>query len=129
MVAAYSIAKLTNGEVLREVMSAYQINQVHEQVERQERTLSDAQAFPEMCKRRSGVAHYKQLPHSESLDSIFARDDQRERRLPIRRPTPIARPERRARSASSMMDDYAGLVMPRSSTPKPEKSQTPARSR
>jgi recombination protein RecT len=108
IVGGYSIAKLTSGETVREVMSAFQINQVKAKSKALKGPWSDAQSFPEMCKKTVARRHYKQLPHSESLDAIFARDDQ-ENGFADPEATPIAPAPRRAISSQVAMDQYAGL--------------------
>jgi recombination protein RecT len=75
VVGAYSIAKLESGEIVREVMSAFKIAQVQAKSKAGNGPWKDAAFFPEMCKKVVARRHYKQLPHSESMDAMIARDD------------------------------------------------------
>lgn len=109
IVGAYSRAKLANGEVVREVMSAYQIMQVKAKSKAGNGPWQDAAFFPEMCKKVVARRHYKQLPHSESMDAMIARDDAEHGLLDRDDTPPIARVERRQLSPQSVMDQYAGI--------------------
>lgn len=108
IVGAYSRAKLANGEVVREVMSAYQIMQVKAKSKAGNGPWQDQAFFPEMCKKVVARRHYKQLPHSESMDAMIARDDAEHGLLDRDDTPPIARVERRAISSRDVMDQYAG---------------------
>lgn len=108
IVGAYSRAKLANGEVVREVMSAFQIMQVKAKSKAGNGAWQDAGSFPEMCKKVVARRHYKQLPHSESMDAMIARDDAEHGLLDRDDTPPIARVERRQLSPRSVMDQYAG---------------------
>lgn len=108
IVGAYSRAKLANGEVVREVMSAYQIMQVKAKSKAGNGPWQDQAFFPEMCKKVVARRHYKQLPHSESMDAMIARDDEEHGLLDTADTPPIARPERRRLSPMATMDAYAG---------------------
>jgi recombination protein RecT len=109
VVGAYSIAKLVTGETVREVMSAFQIKQVQEKSKAGNGPWKDTAFFPEMCKKVVGRRHYKQLPHSESMDAMISRDD-RDHGL-IDETTPaIAAPSTRRLAPREAFDTYAGAV-------------------
>lgn len=109
VVGAYSVAKLANDETVLEVMSAFQINQVRSKSKAANGPWSVKEFFPEMCKKVVARRHYKQLPHSESMDAMIAREDQ-ENGFADPEATPIARPERRQLSSRAVMDQYAGAT-------------------
>jgi recombination protein RecT len=110
VVGAYSIAKLESGETVREVMSAFQIKQVQDKSKAGSGPWKDAAFFPEMCKKVVARRHYKQLPHSESMDAMIARDDA-DHGLLDPEATPIARPAQTRRIASrEAFDAYAGAT-------------------
>lgn len=110
IVGAYSRAKLANGEVVREVMSAFQIMQVKAKSKAGNGPWQDAAFLPEMCKKVVARRHYKQLPHSESMDAMIERDDEAHGLLDREDTPPIARVERRQLSPRDVMDQYAGAV-------------------
>jgi len=107
VVGAYSRAKMINGEVVREVMSAFQLAQIAGKSKAGSGPWKDPAFFAEMCKKTVARRHYKQLPHSESMDAMISRDDQ-ENGFADPEATPIARTERRQLSSRAVMDTYAG---------------------
>lgn len=76
IVAAYSIARLKDGTVSREVMTLRDIEKIKAKSKAKNGPWSDATFFPEMCKKTVARRHYKQLPHSSDLDAMIERDDQ-----------------------------------------------------
>jgi recombination protein RecT len=109
VVGAYSIAKLSTGETVREVMSAFKIKQVADKSKASNGPWKDAAFFPEMCKKVVARRHYKQLPHSESMDAMIARDDREHGLIDPNDTPPIAPPARtRQLSQRDAFDAYAG---------------------
>jgi recombination protein RecT len=104
---AYSIAKLTNGETVREVMSAYKIMQIKSISKAQHGPWSVEAFAPEMARKVVARRHYKQLPHHESMDAMIARDDQEHGLLDPNDTPAIAQPQRRLQSRQQF-DTYAG---------------------
>lgn len=108
IVGAYSIAKLLSGETVREVMSAFEINQIAAKSKASTGPWKDAAFVGEMSRKVVARRHYKQLPHTESMDAMIAREDA-DHGLADPEATPIARPARRLASREAF-DAYAGAV-------------------
>ena len=74
---AYSIAKLKDGSVSREVMNAEQIEDVRKRASRASKgPWADPVYYPEMARKTVARLHSKQLPMSTDLDRILRRDDE-----------------------------------------------------
>lgn len=111
IVGAYSIAKLLSGETVREVMSAFEINQIAAKSKASTGPWKDAAFVGEMSKKVVARRHYKQLPHTESMDAMIAREDA-DHGLADPEATPIARPTQTRRIASrDAFDAYAGATV------------------
>ncbi|WP_316176529.1 MULTISPECIES: recombinase RecT [unclassified Bradyrhizobium] len=114
IVGAYSIAKLSSGETVREVMGAYDIMRVASKSKAGNGPWKDPDFVPEMARKVVARRHYKQLPHTRELSDMIARDDAR---FGIdvdddRRPAVIegqAQPAPRL-SAGQAFDTYAGTT-------------------
>src|SRR5262249_11271046 len=76
IIAAYSIARLKDGTVSREVMTIRDIEKIKAKSKAKNGPWGDPTFYPEMCKKTVARRHYKQLPHSSDLDDMIRRDDE-----------------------------------------------------
>ena len=73
---AYSIAKLKDGTISREVMNIAEIEEIRKRYSRARRgPWSDPVAYPEMVRKTVLRNHSKSLPMSTDLDTVIRRDD------------------------------------------------------
>lgn len=75
VVGAYSIATLSDGTKMRDVMTIRDIKKIQAKSRAKNGPWSDATFFPEMCRKTMARRHYKQLPKSSELDKMIERDD------------------------------------------------------
>jgi recombination protein RecT len=111
IVGAYSIAKLTSGETVYEVMGAFDIMQIASKSKAGNGPWKDAVFVPEMARKVVARRHYKQLPHSESMDAMIARDDQTHGLLDPADTPAIAAPVTRRLTPREEFDAYAGTTI------------------
>lgn len=108
IVAAYSIARLKDGSMSRDVMTIRELKLIQAKSRAKNGPWSDATFFPEMCKKTVARRHYKQLPHSSDLDDMIKRDDQAFG-LEDRSDVQIEqRQARRVTSVNNAFDQFAG---------------------
>ncbi|WP_315768299.1 recombinase RecT [Bradyrhizobium sp. SZCCHNR2012] len=110
IVGAYSIAKLSSGEKVYEVMGAFEIMQIASKSKAGNGPWKDPVFVPEMAKKVVARRHYKQLPHSESMDAMIARDDATHGLIDDQTPR-IAAPTTRRLSHGEAFDAYAGSTI------------------
>ena len=76
LVAAYSVVVMKDGSISREVMSAWEIDQVRHSSRGQKTPWNVPEFYPEMCKKTVAKRHAKVLPMSSDLDDLLRRDDE-----------------------------------------------------
>lgn len=75
VVGAYSIAKLKDGSVLRDVMGLFDLNRIKAKSKASKGPWSDATFEPEMHRKTMGRRHYKQLPKTPALSRLIEREN------------------------------------------------------
>lgn len=76
LVAAYSVVVMKDGSISREVMSAWEIDQVRHSSRGSNTPWNVPEHYPEMCKKTVAKRHSKVLPMSSDLDDLIRRDDE-----------------------------------------------------
>ena len=76
MIAAYSVAKLKDGSLSREVMSIEEIEGVRGKSKAEFGPWNDPVFYPEMVRKTVARRHSKLLPMSSDLDDLIRRDDE-----------------------------------------------------
>lgn len=76
LVAAYSVVVMKDGSITREVMSAWEIDQVRHSSRGTKTPWNVPEFYPEMCKKTVAKRHAKVLPMSSDLDDLLRRDDE-----------------------------------------------------
>ena len=76
LVAAYSVVVMKDGSISREVMSAWEIDQVRHSSRGKKTPWNVPEFYPEMCKKTVARRHSKVLPMSSDLDDLLRRDDE-----------------------------------------------------
>lgn len=106
--AAYSIAKLKDGSISREIMSIKEIEGVKSKSKAKKGPWNDAIFFPEMCRKVVARRHAKVLPMSSDLDDLIRRDDDLYD-LPGAREEAQERTGGRPQSLGAALDNLAAL--------------------
>ena len=76
LVAVYSIAKMKDGSISRDVMSVEDVEKIRtKSLARSSGPWADAAFYPEMAKKTLAKRHAKVLPMSTDLDDLMRRDD------------------------------------------------------
>ena len=107
IIAAYSIARLKDGTISREVMPLREIKKIEAKSKAASGPWKDATFFPEMCKKTVARRHYKQLPHSAEMDDFIRRLDEAEGMADVETGAE-ARQHQRVASTTAAFDAFAG---------------------
>lgn len=75
VVGAYSVCKLKDGAVLRDVMGLFDLNRIKAKSKASKGPWSDPAFEPEMHRKTMGRRHYKQLPKTPALSRLIERDN------------------------------------------------------
>lgn len=75
LIAVYSVAKLKDGSISRDVMSIEDVEKIRAKSMAQKGPWSDPTFYPEMAKKTVARRHSKVLPMSTDLDDLMRRDD------------------------------------------------------
>ena len=75
VVGAYSIAKLINGEVMRDVMNLADLNKIRAKSKAGNGPWKDPVFEPEMYRKTMARRHFKQLPRTAALAKVIEHDD------------------------------------------------------
>lgn len=73
--AVYSVAKLKDGSISRDVMSVHDVEKIRAKSRAKNGPWNDATFYPEMAKKTVARRHSKVLPMSSDLDDLIRRDD------------------------------------------------------
>jgi recombination protein RecT len=105
VIGAYSIATLTDGTKMRDVMTIREIEKIRSKSRAGNGPWNDPIFFPEMCRKTMARRHYKQLPHSSELDHTIEHDD---KMFGLEEQQIEQRQQRRLSSTAAAFDQFAG---------------------